>query len=216
MTHRAVVILAAGASTRLGQPKAGLVCAGKTLLQRAIDTAAGTGAVVWVTRRSGTNVGTEGQGRTPDVPGEILGPARMPDRLLDVPDAHEGMSASLRIAAQAAIDSPQIDQLAVLLVDQHAVDVPWLNTLFDLSARFPDRFVASVHEGRRGAPAVFPRSRFAELRALAGDAGARHLLRAAPAETIVEWPAPWAPGDVDTVEDLATLAVAAPARNPRR
>lgn len=199
MMHCAVVILAAGASTRLGQPKAELVCTGKTLLQRAIDTAAGTGANVWVTTRSLVGSG-------------VHCAATAPVRLLHIPDATEGMSASLRIAARTAIDSPHIDHLAVWPVDQYAVDVPWLDTLFQLSARFSDRFVASVHEGRRGAPAVFPRPRFAELLAIPGDTGARHLLRAAPTGAIVEWPAPWAPGDVDTIEDLAVLAQWTPRR----
>lgn len=206
MTNRAVVILAAGASIRLGQPKAQLICGGQSLLHRAITTAARTGAAVWVTVADFVEQGQPAYEPECAAAKRMQDPCRHPTRTLVVPNASEGMSASLRVAAQTAIDAPQIDHLAVLPVDQYAVDAFWLESLFQLSAAFPSRFVASVHNGRRGAPAVFPRVRLGELLAISGDSGARHLLRAAPAESVAEWPAPWAPGDVDTIEDLAALA----------
>jgi molybdenum cofactor cytidylyltransferase len=56
---------------------------------------------------------------------------------------------------------------------------------------------ASGYADRRGVPAYFPASAFAELMALRGDAGARELLRSAHCEELVGGEL-----DVDAVEDL--------------
>lgn len=85
--------------------------------------------------------------------------------------------------------------------------------------------VAAEYDGRPGVPALFPRSRFAELSHLDGAAGARHLLRATPAQRaqgaasgydadagsapapsrVVTLPCPEAAVDVDTITDYEAL-----------
>ena len=57
---------------------------------------------------------------------------------------------------------------------------------------------ASGYAGRRGVPAYFPQSAFAELKKLSGDAGARELLREARVVELEHGEL-----DVDTPEDLA-------------
>ena len=186
---QAIAILAAGASRRLGQPKQLVRVDGNTLLQRAVDAARATRAEVWLA------LGSEGD--------PFWDSLRDREALLriDVPDASTGMSASLRAVARHA-QAAKIERLLVLLVDQHRVDSFWLTEMLQLSETFPERIIASVHEGLRGAPAVFPRARFDDLCRLEGDAGARHLLRSASHSDLVEFPAPRAPGDIDRIEDL--------------
>lgn len=194
MTNRAVVILAAGASLRLGQPKALVSYSGQTLLARAVEASYGAGAEVWFTESEAQSLLSESL------------PRAFAARRLPVSSADEGMSASLRTAATAASNEHRIQFLCVLPVDQYAVDARWLSALFDLAVQYPNRMVASTLAGRRGAPAVFPRGRFADLLTLTGDRGARELLRKAPDDAVIEWPAPWPPGDVDTIADLTVMA----------
>ncbi len=59
------------------------------------------------------------------------------------------------------------------------------------------RLTASSYAGRRGVPAYFPTTAFADLMELTGDAGARELLKTA--DTVV---LPHGEVDVDTEADL--------------
>ncbi len=184
----AIAILAAGDSTRLGQPKQRVQRHGKTLLQRAVDTASAVAPHVLLT------LGKDGDAlwRTLHVPSGL--------QRVDVPDHAEGLSASIRAAVARAESDPEIERLLVLLVDQYAVDTAWLRSLLALADAHPQRMVASRYDGVRGVPAVFPRSAFAALTALRGDQGARALLRD-ERDPIVHI-APHPPGDVDTPEQV--------------
>lgn len=185
------VILAAGRSSRLGRPKALVQWRGRSLLQRALDTACA------VTPRVAIALGADGDAlwRSLRLP---TGDTRVVR--IDVADADEGLSASLRAAVARVEADPAVERLLVLLTDQYAVDAAWLRALLVLAQRHPGRMIASRCDGLRGVPAVFPRSSFAALATLRGDQGARALLRA---ETDpVDHPAPHLPGDVDTIADL--------------
>lgn len=184
------VILAAGRSSRLGRPKALVQWQGRSLLQRALDTACA------VTPQVAIALGADGDAlwRSLRLPGDACVVR------IDVADADEGLSASLRAAVARVEADPSVERLLVLLTDQYAVDAEWLRALLALAQRHPGRMIASRCDGLRGVPAVFPRRVFAALAALRGDQGARALLRA---ETDpVDHPAPHPPGDVDTVADL--------------
>ena len=61
---------------------------------------------------------------------------------------------------------------------------------------------AAFYGGMLGAPAIFERSCFPDLAALAGDEGARGLLRREAAK-VVPVPMPEAAQDVDTAGDEA-------------
>jgi molybdenum cofactor cytidylyltransferase len=189
----AIAILAAGSSRRLGRPKQQVIVDGRTLLQRAVDTACASGAAR-VLLMLGADADTCWQSLSVSVP--VL-PAL---ERLDVPDHAEGMAASIRAAVIQIENDSGIDALLVMLVDQYRVDTAWLRGLLALADAHPQRTVASRHDAVLGAPAVFPRARFAALRALRGDIGARALLRMDDA--VIAFPAPHAPGDVDTPEQI--------------
>jgi molybdenum cofactor cytidylyltransferase len=183
-----IAILAAGQSTRLGQPKPLVRWRGTSLLQRAVDTASAVAPRVLLT----LGADADALWRTLRVPLAL--------QRIDVPDHAEGLSASMRAAVACAESDPEVERLLVMLVDQYAVDGAWLRTLSALSEAYPQRMIASRYDGVRGVPAVFPRTAFAALAALRGDQGARALLRdeAEPIDHL----APHPPGDVDTPDQI--------------
>lgn len=189
--NTAIAILAAGRSSRLGRPKALVPWRGRTLLQRALDTAVAASPRVIVA------LGIDGDAlwRTLVLPAGGTAVARV-----DVRAAGDGLSASLRAVVAHVDADPAIERLLVLLTDQYAVDAAWLRALLALAKAHPQRMIASRYDGVRGVPAVFPRAAFAALAALRGDRGARTLLR--DEQDPIDHAAPHPPGDVDTPADV--------------
>ena len=68
----------------------------------------------------------------------------------------------------------------------------------------PNAVVASGYGGKLGVPAIFPRSKFGQLRALSGDRGAQDLL--ASSDAVIAVPMPRAAIDIDCPQDLVKLA----------
>jgi molybdenum cofactor cytidylyltransferase len=172
------VILAAGASQRLGEPKQLARIGAENLLERSVRVAHGAGC-------------------TPVI--VVLGAAaksiRLASRLEDADvvvneNWAEGMGASVRVGVGRMRD---VDGCVLMTCDMPAVTAVHLRTLMEL-----EQMAASSYAGRRGVPAYFPASLFPALMELRGDAGARELLRSARCEEL-----PGGELDVDTVEDLA-------------
>jgi molybdenum cofactor cytidylyltransferase len=158
----AAVILAAGASTRLGQPKQLVTLAGERLLERAVRTAreAGCAPVVVVLGASSE---------------AILASCNLNGCAIVMnPDWREGMASSVRWGIREAAQS--CDAAIVMTCDQPAVTADHLRLLMELCSDTP---VASCYSGRRGVPACFPARSLGELELLRGDEGARHLLESA-------------------------------------
>jgi molybdenum cofactor cytidylyltransferase len=183
-----IAILAAGASTRLGQPKQLLQWRGASLLQRAVDTACAVAPRVLLT----LGADADALWRTLQAPPTL--------ERIDVPDHRDGLSASMRAAVAHVGSDAAVERLLVMLVDQYTVDADWLRALLALADGHPQRMVASRYDDVRGVPAVFPRCAFAALAALRGDQGARVLLR--DEDDPIDYIAPHAPGDVDTPEQI--------------
>jgi CTP:molybdopterin cytidylyltransferase MocA len=177
----AAIILAAGASRRLGQPKQLVQLGSETLLDRAVRVAseAGCAPVLVVLGAEADLI----QSRC-DLSGAI---PVLNDRWA------EGMATSIRAALEMFhVEQFKVDGAMLMVCDQPAMTAEHLRVLAATG-----RITASEYAGRRGVPAYFPASTFTELADLTGDAGARELLRAAEA-------VPLAGGelDVDTPEAL--------------
>lgn len=175
----AAIVLAAGGSRRLGQPKQLIVMAGETLLERTVRVAreAGCAPVVVV-------LGAEAE--------RIRAACALGDAIVVVNDRWaEGMAGSIR-KGLAAIEQDSAGAI-VLTCDQPAVTGVHLRMLTKTG-----ELTASEYAGRCGVPAYFPLTWFAALKNLNGDAGARELLRDARAI-----PLPCGELDIDTPETLA-------------
>jgi molybdenum cofactor cytidylyltransferase len=199
------VLLAAGASRRLGRPKQLVQLGGRSLVRRAAEAALGAGCAPLF-----AVVGAHAA----EVLRELAPLAAVPVRNADW---QEGIASSIRAgvaAAGAAV--PACDGALLLLVDQPRVDADLLRRLL---ARFEEgggaRVVASAYGGGRGVPAVFPRASFPALAALRGDRGAKPLLEAQRAE-VLEVLFPGGELDLDEPADLAALEGSPPTRAARR
>lgn len=189
-TRVAAVILAAGASARLGEPKQLLPLVGRPLLQHVVDAAhaGGVDEIVVVLGHE-----TERIERALSLPANA--------RVVVNPRFAEGQSTSLH----AAIDklSDEIDAALVLLGDQPGVSA---NTIRAVATAAPAPIVRARYSGRPGHPVRFSREVWPALKATRGDTGARDLLTGNdPGVVYVEVEGD-PPPDVDTWDDYARLS----------
>ncbi|HET6878139.1 MAG TPA: NTP transferase domain-containing protein [Jatrophihabitans sp.] len=181
MTRVAGAVLAAGAGSRMGRPKAELRVAGQRLIDRAVAElrAAGCEPVLAVVRP-----GVAVDGAT-----AVVNPA--PER---------GMRSSLALAVAAA-EGAGADALAVLLVDAPGIGAAAVRPV--VAAWRPDRIAVASFGGRRGHPTVMSPQLWRAALELAGpDEGARELLRRRP-DLVGEVAVSGDPSDLDTPDDLA-------------
>jgi CTP:molybdopterin cytidylyltransferase MocA len=178
----AAVVLAAGASTRLGEPKQLIALAGETLLERAVRIAREAGCTLVIVVLGAAHL-------------EILANTDLGDAVHVINDKwQEGMASSIRLGVRT-LESIVKDADGVLLMtcDQPAITAAHLNLL-----TMKQELKASRYAGRNGVPAYFPKKYFSQLMELTGDAGARTLLAQAHCEDL-----PHGELDIDTAEDLA-------------
>jgi molybdenum cofactor cytidylyltransferase len=171
------VVLAAGASRRLGRAKQSVEIGGVTLLERTVRVAveAGLEPVIVVVRDA-------------DVARWLPGCDVVVNAL-----AEEGMASSIR-AGVARAGELGVVGVVVMACDQVGLRAEHLR---DLCAE-ADRVTGSGYAGKVGIPAYFPAEKFGELMVLRGDVGARELLRGAAA--VVDEALAL---DVDTEADVA-------------
>jgi molybdenum cofactor cytidylyltransferase len=180
----AAIVLAAGASRRLGQPKQLLMLDGETLLARSVRLAGEAGAAPVL-----VVVGAQA---------ELIGAAVPPDIATVLMNAEweNGIASSIHAGVQA-LDSVAGGVL-ILACDQPRLSAEHLRGLIEtFDARSEPLIVASAYAGVLGIPAVFPREVFANLLALSGDRGARSLLMQPPCPLIA---LPFDGGEVDIDE----------------
>jgi molybdenum cofactor cytidylyltransferase len=191
------IILAAGASSRLGQPKQLLMHGGETMIGRAIRLAneAGTAPVIAVL---GAHHEIIAQALASDGPeGAIpVMNERWPEGIAT--SIHAGLRA-LEVAASEAAGA------VILGCDQPRLTAEHLRALIEaFTGQAEPAIAASAYAGTLGVPAVFPREVFAELRLLEGDRGARVLLMKPPCRLVaVDFPG--GEIDIDLPADLAQL-----------
>jgi molybdenum cofactor cytidylyltransferase len=187
------VILAAGASTRMGTPKQLLSLDGRPLVVRAVEAALASQAwpVVVV-------LGAHAEKIRP-----VL--ARLPVLLADSPAWAEGMAASIRAGMTTLRQfSRALDGALVALCDQPAFSAAVIAQLVAAQRTTGRSIVAAHYSGRQGAPALFLREHFETLAHLTGEEGARALLNGDPSRVAsVDLPA--LAVDLDTPADFAAL-----------
>ncbi|UYZ64636.1 nucleotidyltransferase family protein [Hymenobacter weizhouensis] len=190
----AVILLAAGSSSRLGRPKQLLPYRGQTLLRRAAETAveAAAGAPVVVV------TGAVHEELLPELTGLLVAPVRCAGW-------ERGMGASLKMGL-AMLDSlcTNWTTVTVMLCDQPLVTPTLLRELDATAARTGRPIIASEYEGVRGVPVLFSEEAVMLLRALPDAAGAAQLLRQHP-ELVAT--VPFAGGAVDVDTEVAYAAL---------
>ena len=186
------LVLAAGASTRLGQPKQLLPFGDTTLLGHVVAEARAAAALDEVIVVIG--------GAAAEVRARVdLGGARV----VENPEFGEGCSASYRTGL-GAVD-PRAEAVVILLGDQPGVDHTVIDVVVDEWRRTRDRILLASYHGREGHPLIFGRDLFDHLAALKGDKAAwkivdarREEIRAVP----VDRPHP---RDINTLQEYEAM-----------
>ncbi len=191
------IVLAAGASQRLGQPKQLLVVEGEPLLVRTVRAV--LASPVWpVVVVLGAHA-------------ETLRPLLAPFPVLVIENAAwpEGMAASLRAGVTTLRQfSRRLDAGIVCLCDQPAFSAAAIDALLAAQRASGRTIAAARYGGRLGAPALFLARHFDELAHLTGEAGARALLDGSRGEVAaVDLPA--LAVDLDTPADVAAWQASA-------
>jgi molybdenum cofactor cytidylyltransferase len=190
----AAIILAAGESRRLGQPKQLLTYRGQTLVERAIRLAneAGASPVLVVL---GANFAT------------ILAAIQSSNSIPVHNDRwRQGIASSIEAGIRAlSVCAPEAEGVLLMGCDQPRLTADHLRSLITaFEGQTTAAIAASSYAGVRAVPAVFPRATFPELRSLSGDKGARSVIEGAPcAVAAVEFEG--GEVDIDAPEDLKKL-----------
>lgn len=185
-----VLVLAAGASTRLGEPKQLVRVGGRPALHAVVANAVSiAGHAVTVI------LGAHARDLT-----HML--VHSPASVVINREWEEGMASSIR-RGMAAVP-PGCEAVMIVLGDQVAVTADDLRRLVSAWKGESSTIAASVYEGRVGVPAIFPSWCFSELSQLRGDQGARAILQRNMTR-LVHVPMPNAAFDLDTPEDLIRL-----------
>jgi molybdenum cofactor cytidylyltransferase len=188
----ALILLAAGGSTRMGRAKQLLPYRGTTLLRHAATTALASHChpVVVV-------VGCQASAMRSELAG-------LPVQIVENPDWLKGMGTSIRAGVEAISNDPQTASVLVMLCDQPDVTSVALNRIIDRYARDKPPIVASQYFDTLGVPALFDRSTFLDLSHLEHAAGARQVIHRY--ETLIaSIPLITGGADVDTPEDYKRI-----------
>jgi len=160
----ASVVLAAGRSARMGEPKQSLRVGERTMLERALENVreADVEEIVLVLGYSAAEIRREL-------------PADLSDGLRIVVNRQyeEGMASSLREGLSAV--SGQIDGALIVLADQPFVRSETIDRIIERYRGSDAEIVIPFYEGRRGNPVLLDRAVFPEAMALEGDIGFRAM-----------------------------------------
>lgn len=187
--HFGAVILAAGGSTRMGEPKQLLRLDDRTLLRRTVDTILASSAwpVVVV-------LGAQAKTIRPEV-------AQLPVLVVENSEWREGLASSIR-AGVRVLDAFSLSLQAALLIpcDQPNLSPAAIARLANVHLQGGPSIVAACYGGHPGPPALFARSHFHELMELRGSEGARPLF-ARHADRLATVDLPELAVDLDTPGD---------------
>jgi nicotine blue oxidoreductase len=193
------VLLAAGAGSRLGQPKAVVELRGQTLAERGVGLLRGGGADPVLVVTGAVSV-------------------TLPDtRTVYNAQWRTGMGSSLRAALRATQEQEfaSAGAVVVALADQPLVGAEAVARLI-AAYRGGAGVAVAAYQGQLRNPVLIAREHWAEVSELAtGDQGARAFLRARPdLVTPVECGDTGSPDDIDTPADLARISAPRP-ESPR-
>ncbi len=183
------LVLAAGASRRLGSPKQLLIYDGKTLLRRAAETAvdAGFEPVIVV-------LGSEIERSNSEISG------------LDVKihinkDWELGMSSSIKSGLEHLLKiQPEIDGILISLCDQPKITSKHLDLFVKKFKVTKASIIAAHYEGVAGVPTLFSKECINDLLKIEGDKGAKDFIRG-DKFTVETIELPEAAFDIDTPGD---------------
>jgi len=188
-----IIILAAGSSSRLGQPKQLLSYQHKSLLDNTIEEAkkATDGLVLVILG------GNRGQIE------ENIDHTGI--RIIGNPDWEEGISSSIRLGlAIAGEENKDLDRVILTVCDQPFITAEIFRGLISKEASSGKGIVASSYGGTLGTPVLFDKRYFSELTLLKGAEGAKKVITKFK-DTVAAVAFEKGEIDIDTPEDYNRL-----------
>lgn len=158
-----VLILAAGASTRMGKPKQLLAWKNTTLLGHAIAQAKQVSETIFVI------LGANSKEIKEKINDDVI--------VLENPNWEIGMGTSIACGVNELICINSHDAVLIMLADQPLLEAPYLLKLKERFFTSEYKIIATVYGSKNGVPAVFDASLFAKLSVLNDDYGARKLMQ---------------------------------------
>lgn len=188
-----IIILAAGESKRLGNPKQLLSFDGNTLLARVAITAC---ELMKYPVIAVLGAHAEKISPTLNIPGL---------NVVNNNDWQEGMASSIRKGLTSMVELyPQVDGIIILVCDQPYLSHDLIKALIEAQHNAGLPAAAAAYNGKLGTPALFHKSLFSALMLLSGDKGARKILEQMR-EDVVEVDFEMGDVDIDTQADYERL-----------
>ncbi len=183
------LILAAGAASRMQQPKMLLPFGDKTILTHILDEvkAGGIHAICMVTgfyhKQILESTDTE--------------------NVLTIYHAnwHTGMASSIQMGISSLLhEHPDLDSMLIMVSDQPFLNTDLLVKMLQTKLLTQKGIIAASYEGVRGTPVLFDKKYFNALQQLEGDTGAKSILQQYSGDiSTVDFP--HGAMDIDTPED---------------
>lgn len=189
MSVVASIVLAGGASTRMGMPKQLLQFGERSLIGHVVEV-----AIASVCNLIIVVLGASSDRIKPEV-------ERLDVRVVENPHWAEGMSTSIRtgIKTLKAIN-PEVEAVVLMLCDQPFVSTQIIDRLVASYRATGKSIIASEYAEISGVPALFSRALFSELTALSDDVGAKQVIKQ-HAQAVFGVPFPEGAIDIDTPKD---------------
>jgi len=199
----AIVILAAGLSSRMGANKLLADVAGEPLIRRTVASALNSGGapVVVVTGHQQTEIH------------EALAGSNV--IYVHNPQYSEGLSSSLRVGIAAL--PTDVEGTIIILGDMPETPPSLLDRMIASFSPEEGRLICvPVNNGRRGNPVLWARQYFPEMERITGDNGAKHLIGVHDSSVFEVEADDTAFRDVDTPEALTALRKRLPSEGKPR
>jgi molybdenum cofactor cytidylyltransferase len=191
MGKTGIIILAAGSSIRMGEPKQLMTYKNKTLLQHIIDEAknASLDPVICVTGFQSGLIAESISGKAVSI--------------VYNEDWPEGIGSGISTGIKQLLLS-DAESVILAVSDQPHVSSDLFKTMQELKDGSGKGIVAAAYAGTLGTPVLFGREYFGRLQSLNGNQGAKNIVKANLPDVC---PVEFEPGsiDIDTKEDYEKL-----------
>lgn len=165
MEKIAIIIVAAGASTRMKEAKQ-LLPLGKTTMLGQVIKHAGASNADEVITVLGSNFNT--------IKAEV---EEEKTKIIQNKNWEEGLGSSISTGMKWVVEQNNYSAVIILLADQPLIDTGYINLLIKTYKLNPEKIVATKYPKSLGVPVIFPATYFQELQALKDDEGAKELLK---------------------------------------
>jgi molybdenum cofactor cytidylyltransferase len=188
-----LLILAAGASSRMGTPKQLLPYRGRSFVRHIVEV-----AITSVCQPIAVVLGANAERIKPEI-------SHLPVQIVENQQWTEGMSSSIRVGLEALLTTNQnLDAVAIALCDQPFFSSQLLDQIVEAYRFTGKAIIASEYAGTLGVPALFSHTLFSELIALRNTEGAKQIIRKHIHE-VFSVPFPEGAIDIDTPKDYEQL-----------